>query len=56
MSGTVTRMLAKGPTTRSRGGFSRGANDPIPVDVRAPNLWLLDYREAGTFASPIRRR
>ncbi len=49
MSGTVTRMLAKGPTTRSRGGFSRGANDPIPVDVRAPNLWLLDYREAGTF-------
>jgi hypothetical protein len=49
MSGTVTRMLAKGPSTRSRGGFSRGPNDPIPVDARAPNLWLLDYREAGTF-------
>ena len=45
----VTRMLAKGPTTRSRGGFSRGPNDPIPADARAPNLWLLDYREAGTF-------
>jgi hypothetical protein len=49
MSGTVTRMLAKGPTTRSRGGFSRGPNDPVPVEARAPNLWLLDYREAGTF-------
>lgn len=49
MSGTVARMLAKGPTTRSRGGFSRGPNDPAPVDARAPNLWLLDYREAGTF-------
>lgn len=49
MSGTVTRMLAKGPTMRSRGGFSRGPNDPVPVEARAPNLWLLDYREAGTF-------
>ncbi|HKX88030.1 MAG TPA: hypothetical protein VJM13_02380, partial [Sphingopyxis sp.] len=49
MSGTVTRMLAKGPTTRSRGGFSRGPGDEIPANVRAPNLWLLDYREAGTF-------
>ncbi len=49
MSGTVTRMLAKGPTTRSRGGFSRGEPNSIPVDARAPNLWLLDYREAGTF-------
>lgn len=49
MSGTVARMLAKGPTTRSRGWFSRGPNDPAPVDARAPNLWLLDYREAGTF-------
>lgn len=49
MSGTVTRMLAKGPTMRSRGGFSRGPNDPVPVELRAPNLWLLDYREAGTF-------
>ena len=49
LSGNVTRMLAKGPTMRSRGGFSRGPNDPVPVDMRAPNLWLLDYREAGTF-------
>ncbi|HEV7341952.1 MAG TPA: hypothetical protein VGN68_09965 [Sphingopyxis sp.] len=49
MSGTVTRMLAKGPTMRSRGGFSRGPNDPVPVESRAPNLWLLDYREGGTF-------
>jgi hypothetical protein len=49
LGGNVTRMLAKGPTMRSRGGFSRGANDPVPVDARAPNLWLLDYREAGTF-------
>ena len=48
MSGTVTRMLAKGPTMRSRGGFSRG-NDPVPVESRAPTLWLLDYREGGTF-------
>ena len=33
MGATVTRMLSTGPTMRSRGGFSRGA----------------DYREAGTF-------
>ncbi len=49
MGTTVTRMLAKGPTMRSRGGFSRGPNDPVPVEARAPNLWLLDYREGGTF-------
>ncbi|MBL0768890.1 hypothetical protein JI743_08740 [Sphingopyxis sp. DHUNG17] len=49
MGSTVTRMLAKGPSVRSRGGFSRGPGDPEPVDVRAPNLWLLDYREGGTF-------
>ncbi|MBO9694824.1 MAG: hypothetical protein J7499_01370 [Sphingopyxis sp.] len=50
LGGNVTRMLAKGPTMRSRGGFSRG--DPVtpsPADLRAPNLWLLDYRDAGTF-------
>lgn len=50
LGGNVTRMLAKGPTMRSRGGFSRG--DPVtppPADLRAPNLWLLDYRETGTF-------
>jgi len=49
LGGNVTRMLAKGPTMRSRGGFSRGPNDPAPTELRAPNLWLLDYREAGTF-------
>jgi hypothetical protein len=49
LGGNVTRMLAKGPTMRSRGGFSRGPGEEAPVNVRAPNLWLLDYREAGTF-------
>ena len=49
MGSTVTRMLAKGPTMRARGGFSRGPDDPAPLDIRAPNLWLLDYREGGTF-------
>ncbi|GAO79784.1 MULTISPECIES: hypothetical protein [unclassified Sphingopyxis] len=48
LGGNVTRMLAKGPTMRSRGGFSRG-DTPEAGEVRAPNLWLLDYREAGTF-------
>ncbi|WP_428682988.1 hypothetical protein [Sphingopyxis sp.] len=49
MGATVTRMLSTGPTMRSRGGFSRGPNDPAPIYARAPNLWLLDYREGGTF-------
>jgi hypothetical protein len=49
MGTTVTRMLAKGPTVRSRGGFSRGTDDVAPVEARAPNLWLLDYRDGGTF-------
>ncbi|RYD42804.1 MAG: hypothetical protein EOP63_11810 [Sphingomonadales bacterium] len=49
LGGNVTRMLAKGPTMRSRGGFSRGPGDETPANVRAPNLWLLDYREGGTF-------
>ncbi|MDZ3832751.1 MAG: hypothetical protein U0S50_13190 [Sphingopyxis sp.] len=49
MGTTVTRMLAKGPTMRARGGFSRDATMPAPLEMRAPNLWLLDYREAGTF-------
>lgn len=48
-STTVTRMLAKGPTMRSRGGFSRGTDEKMVRDARAPNLWLLDYRENGTF-------
>ncbi|SEH19045.1 hypothetical protein SAMN05428974_3168 [Sphingopyxis sp. YR583] len=49
LGGNVTRMLAKGPTMRSRGGFSRGPGEEAPANVRAPNLWLLDYREGGTF-------
>lgn len=49
MSATVTRMLASGPSMRSRGGFSRGADEVKPAEVRAPNLWFLDYREGGTF-------
>ncbi|WP_338424592.1 hypothetical protein [Sphingopyxis kveilinensis] len=50
LGSNVSRMLAKGPTVRSRGGFSRG--DPVeapPAETRAPNLWLLDYRQGGTF-------
>jgi hypothetical protein len=49
MGATVARMLAKGPQMRSRGGFSRGPDEAAPTDIRAPNLWLLDYREGGTF-------
>ena len=49
MGTTVTRMLAKGPTTRSRGGFAREAETAAPSEFRAPNLWLLDYRSGGTF-------
>lgn len=50
MGSTVTRMLAKGPTMRQRGGATRGDVAMAPAaDVRAPNLWLLDYREGGTF-------
>ncbi|PQM26785.1 hypothetical protein CVO77_17505 [Sphingopyxis lindanitolerans] len=49
MGATVTRMLSTGPTMRSRGGFSRGAAEPVPIDIRAPNLWLVDFREGGTF-------
>jgi hypothetical protein len=56
MGATVTRMLSTGPTMRSRGGFSRGAETEAPVNLRAPNLWLLDFREGGTFcvADPAR--
>ncbi len=46
---TVSRMLAKGPTMRARGGASRGPSEPAPADIAAPNLWLLDYRQGGTF-------
>ena len=47
LGGNVTRMLAKGPTMRSRGGFSREGVTQMPAELRAPNLWLLDYRERG---------
>lgn len=47
---TVARMLASGPQGRARGGFTRGdPAGPPPADIHAPNLWLLDYRESGTF-------
>lgn len=48
-STAVTRMLAKGPTMRSRGGFSRGSDEKMVSEARAPNLWLLDYRRGGNF-------
>lgn len=52
MSTTVTRMISKGGTGRSRGGFTRGPGDTMAVaaaEMRAPNVWLLDYRQGGTF-------
>lgn len=49
LGSNVSRMLAKGPTMRSRGGFTREGVGPMPTELRAPNLWLLDYREGGTF-------
>ncbi len=48
LNSTVSRMIARSPG-RPRGGFSRGVDDPMPVDVHAPNLWLLDYRTGGNF-------
>src|SRR3546814_17878790 len=49
MGTAVSRMLAQGPTMRSRGGFSRGPDEPAPVEMRDPNVPLLDYRERRTF-------
>ncbi|WP_260582389.1 hypothetical protein [Sphingopyxis sp. PET50] len=49
MGQTVTRMIAKRPPTQTRGGASRGKDETPPDETRAPNLWLLDYREGGTF-------
>lgn len=51
MGTTVSRMLASGPTGRMRGGATRSGEltTPTPAAMHAPNLWLLDYREAGTF-------
>lgn len=51
MGTTVTRMISKGTSGRSRGGFTREvgtAGMPLAA-TRAPNLWLLDYRYGGTF-------
>lgn len=50
MGSTVSRMLASRPVVQVRGGMSRsGVEDATPFNVHAPNLWLLDYREGGTF-------
>ncbi|WP_447764567.1 hypothetical protein [Sphingopyxis panaciterrae] len=49
MGTTVTRMIAKSPTMRSRGGATRSDIIVAPAELRAPNLWYLDYREGGTF-------
>lgn len=46
MGSTVARMLSPGPQGRARGGFSRG---DAPEEPSAPNIWVLDYRESGTF-------
>jgi hypothetical protein len=48
LNSTVSRMIARSPG-RPRGGFSRGADEPVLADVRAPSLWLLDYRKGGNF-------
>lgn len=46
VSSNVTRMLAKSPS-QSRAGATRGPDEPLAM--RAPTLWLLDYREGGNF-------
>lgn len=49
MGATVTRMLSPSPL-RQRGGATRGDAPAVAVaDMRAPNMWLLDYREGGNF-------
>jgi hypothetical protein len=51
VSSTVTRMISKQGSTRSRGGFTRGPGEaaPTPAEMRAPNLWVVDIRKGGTF-------
>ena len=52
MQSTVTRMIDKNSVAkRSRGGFTRGISliDGISASTRAPNLWLIDYRQSGKF-------
>lgn len=51
VSSTVTRMISKQGTARSRGGLTRGPGEtaPNPADMRSPNLWVVDIRKGGTF-------
>ena len=56
LSSTMTRMIAREGAMRSRGGFTRGPAEAADAPVRAPNLWVIDVREGGTFcvADPAR--
>jgi hypothetical protein len=51
VSSTVTRMISKQGSARSRGGFTRGPGEtaPAPGEMRSPNLWVVDFRKGGTF-------
>lgn len=49
MGTTLTAMIAKRPPRQSRGGATRGDPPEQVSTARAPNLWLLDYRESGNF-------
>src|SRR3546814_9567401 len=44
LGGNVSRMLAKGPTMRSRGGFSRGPDEPTPAELRDRKSTRLNSR------------
>jgi hypothetical protein len=57
LTSTVTRMISRDGTMRSRGGLTRSAGtSAVPADTRAPNLWLIDARVGGNFcvADPAR--
>lgn len=56
LTSTMTRMIARDGGMRSRGGFTRGPNEPAAPAPRAPNLWVIDVREGGGFcvADPAR--
>jgi len=54
LSRTMTQMISKDGALRRRGGATRSAVIPGDTDAadtaaRAPNLWLIDAREAGNF-------
>lgn len=57
-STTLSRMLDTNNTGRARGGFTRGDDVPgtVAAPVRAPSLWLVDYRDGGNYcvADPAR--